>query len=42
MPSQELQQHLKDMGFLEVALDKPKLPEYIAWKPRYKGEEPPF
>ena len=42
MPNQELQQHLKDMGLLEVSLDKPKLFEYKAWKPTYKGEEPPW
>ena len=42
MPNQELQQHLKDMGLLEVSLDKPKLPEYKAWKPTRKGEEPPW
>jgi hypothetical protein len=42
MPSQDLQQHLKDMGLLELTFDKPKLPTYIAWKPTRKGEQPPF
>ena len=40
----DLQQHLKDMGLLEpkVILDKATRVEYKAWKPAYKGEEPPF
>jgi hypothetical protein len=42
MITQELQQHLKEMGLLEAPLDKPKLPDYKAWKPTYEGEDPPF
>ena len=40
----DLQQHLRDMGLLEpkVILDKVTRAEYKAWKPTYKGEEPPF
>lgn len=42
---EDLRQHLLSIGVLD--LPKPKttpkpVADYVAWKPSFKGEEPPF